>query len=401
MGKKVLVIGTLDTKKDEFLYVKDILESNNQTVLLMNTGIYDTSIPGDITSSEVAEAGGVSLQELRDKNDRGTAVATMTKGAASIVSTLLEENEISGIFGMGGTAGTTVAATAMRNAPVGLPKILVSTVASGNTRPYVGDKDITMMYSVVDIAGINGLSAEILKNAANALSGMVQGAEKGPKVESKPMIAATMFGVTTPCVTKTRELLEDQGYDVLVFHATGTGGDAMESLIQDGFIEGVVDITTTEFADRLVGGIFSAGDDRLESAGKIGIPQVVSVGALDMVNFGPPETVPEQFKDRLFYQHNPTTTLMRTTVEENKQLGKLIAEKLNKAESKTVVILPKGGVSLLDKEGQAFEGNEQREVLYASIKENLNENIPYIEVEEDINDPSVSELIVKELLQFM
>jgi uncharacterized protein (UPF0261 family) len=401
MEKKVLVIGSLDTKEAEFLYVKDILKNNNIPVLLMNTGIYESSTPGDITSLEVAKAGGVSLTILRDKNDRGTAVSTMTIGASKLVEKLVKEDKISGIFGMGGTAGTTVAATAMRNAPVGLPKVLVSTVASGNTRPYVGEKDITMMYSVIDIAGINGLSSQILKNAANALSGMVIGVDKGPKVESKPMIAATMFGVTTPCVTKTREILEEKGYDVLVFHATGTGGDAMESLIQDGFIEGVVDITTTEFADRLVGGIFSAGDGRLESAGQKGIPQVVSVGALDMVNFGPPETVPEQFKERIFYQHNPTTTLMRTTVEECEQLGKIIAEKLNKTNDKTVVVLPKGGVSLLDKEGQPFEGVQQRKVLYQTIKNNLNVNVPYIEVEEDINDPSVSELIAGELIKLL
>ncbi|MGJ9384825.1 Tm-1-like ATP-binding domain-containing protein [Salipaludibacillus sp. CF4.18] len=401
MGKKVLMIGSLDTKEEEFLFVKKIVEKNGIEVILMNTGIYESKLTGDITSAEVAKVGGHEISVLREKNDRGTAVATMTKGANTMVQKLLSEDSISGIFGMGGTAGTTVAGTAMQSAPVGLPKVLVSTVASGNTRPYVGDKDITMMYSVVDIAGINSLSANILKNAANAISGMVQLADNAPKIEKRPMIAATMFGVTTPCVTKTREILESKGYDVLVFHATGTGGDAMESLIQDGFIEGVVDITTTEFADLLVGGIFSPGDDRLESASKHGIPQVVSVGALDMVNFGPPETVPKEFKDRLFYQHNSTTTLMRTTVEENRQLGKMIADKLNKAHDKTIVVLPKGGVSMLDTVGQAFEGNEQRKVLFNTIKENLADHIPYIEVEEDINDSSVSQLMADELLKLM
>ncbi|QGH35989.1 UPF0261 family protein [Gracilibacillus salitolerans] len=401
MNKKVLVIGSLDTKEEEFLYVKNILENNNLSVLLMNTGIYESTIQGDITSADVAKAGGVFLHDLRNKNDRGTAIATMTKGVGSIVPKLISEGKISGIFGMGGTAGTTVASEAMRKAPVGFPKILVSTVASGNTRPYVGNKDITMMYSVVDIAGINGLSVQILKNAANALSGMIQGSDKGPKVDSKPMIAATMFGVTTPCVTKTREILEAKGYDVLVFHATGTGGDAMETLVQDGLIEGVVDITTTELADNLVGGIFQTGDSRLESAAINGIPQVVSVGALDMVNFGPPETVPSQFKGRTFYQHNPTTTLMRTTVEENEKLGRMLAEKLNKAHEKTVILFPKGGVSLLDTEGQPFEGKAQREALYTSIKENLNPNIPFKEVEEDINDATFSELIAKELLKLV
>ncbi|ARK30143.1 hypothetical protein BkAM31D_09880 [Halalkalibacter krulwichiae] len=302
---------------------------------------------------------------------------------------------------MGGTAGTTVAATAMKEAPIGVPKLIVSTVASGNTRPYVGEKDIMMMYSVVDIAGINSLSAQILKNGANALAGMVQGADIKVDVEKKPMIAATMFGVTTPCVTKARERLEEEGYDVLVFHATGTGGDAMEALIQDGYIEAVADITTTEFADQLVGGVFSAGDQRLESAAAKKIPQVISVGALDMVNFGPRDSVPEQFKDRIFYQHNPTTTLMRTTVEENSQLGEIIARKINQAPKTSVVVFPKGGVSLLDRDGQPFEGVLEREALYASLKENLHPDVQFIEVEEDINEPTVANVIVDHLLHLM
>ncbi|MBS4208251.1 Tm-1-like ATP-binding domain-containing protein [Bacillus sp. FJAT-50079] len=401
MTKKVVIIGSLDTKEKEFLYVKELIEAAGVESLLMNTGIYETSVEGDITSADVAKAGGSSIEELRRKNDRGSAVSVMAEGASSLVKQLIEDEKVSGIFGMGGTAGTTVAATAMKNAPVGIPKILVSTVASGNTRPYVGEKDITMMYSVVDIAGINSLSSRILGNAANALIGMVKGAENIQTLDSRPMIGATMFGVTTPCVTKTREILEENGYDVLVFHATGTGGDAMEALIQDGFIQGVVDITTTELADKLVGGIFSAGASRLESAGSKGIPQVVSVGALDMVNFGPPETVPDAFKSRKFYQHNPTTTLMRTTVEESLKLGEIIAEKLNKAQAPTVLVFPKGGVSLLDRTGQAFEGLEEREALYKGIKDNLDQNIPFIEVEEDINDPSVSKLIANQLIQLI
>ncbi|MFC0471409.1 Tm-1-like ATP-binding domain-containing protein [Halalkalibacter kiskunsagensis] len=401
MSKNIVIIGSLDTKETEFLYVKSILDKCGLNTLLMNTGIYESSITGDIPNEEVAEAGGVSIEELREKNDRGTAVSTMAEGASVIIQKLVKENKVAGIFGMGGTAGTTVAATAMRKVPIGVPKLIVSTVASGNTRPYVGEKDILMMYSVVDIAGINSLSAQILKNGANALAGMVNGEAVEVDVAHKPMIAATMFGVTTPCVTKAREQFEKNGYDVLVFHATGTGGDAMEALIQDGYIQGVADITTTEFADKVVGGIFSAGDNRLESAGAKSIPQVVSVGALDMVNFGPPETIPEQFKDRTFYQHNPTTTLMRTTVEENIKFGKIIAEKLNKAKHNSVVIFPKGGVSLLDREGQAFEGVKQREALFNSLKENLHEDIPFIEVEEDINDPAVAQLISDQLLHLM
>ncbi|MEK5443472.1 Tm-1-like ATP-binding domain-containing protein [Fredinandcohnia sp. FSL W7-1320] len=401
MSKKIVLIGSLDTKEKEFLYVKGIIEENGLETILINTGVYPSLSEGDIPNDEVAKAGGSSLEELREKNDRGTAVTVMADGARKVLKRLVEESKVAAVFGMGGTAGTTVGAIAMKDVPIGIPKLLVSTVASGNTRPYVGEKDIMMMYSIVDIAGINSLSSLILKNAANALSGMVKGNEISIEVEEKPMIGATMFGVTTPCVNKTREILEQNGYDVLVFHATGAGGDSMEALIKEGFIEGVIDITTTELADGLVGGIFKASESRLEAAGRVGIPQVVSVGALDMVNFGPPETVPQQFKNRKFYQHNSTTTLMRTTIEENHKLGEIIAHKLNKSSSPVVLVFPKGGVSLLDRAGQPFDGQEEREALYDAIKVNLKEHITLIEVEEDINDPSVSKLIATKLLEQM
>lgn len=401
MTKKIVLVGSLDTKEKEFLYVKGIIEENGLETLLVNTSVYPSFTDGEVSNEEVAKAGGSSLEELRARNDRGTAVTVMANGARKILNRLVEEGKVAAVFGMGGTAGTTVGATAMKDVPIGIPKLLVSTVASGNTRPYVGEKDVMMLYSIVDIAGINTLSSRILKNAANALSGMVRGNEINIEADEKPMIGATMFGVTTPCVNQTREILEKKGYDVLVFHATGAGGDSMESLIKDGFIEGVVDITTTELADGLVGGIFKSSEERLEVAGQVGIPQVVSVGALDMVNFGPRETVPEQFKERTFYQHNPTTTLMRTTVEENLKLGETIAQKLNKSKSPVVLVFPKGGVSLLDRAGQPFDGPDERETLYNAIKVNIKEHITLIEVEEDINDPSVSELIATKLLEQM
>ncbi|MFF2445542.1 Tm-1-like ATP-binding domain-containing protein [Neobacillus sp. NPDC058068] len=401
MSKKIVLVGSLDTKEKEFLYVKEIIEESGVETLLINTGVYESSSVGDIPNENVANAGGSTIDELRQKNDRGYAVSVMTNGIASIVKKLVEDDQVAGVFGMGGTAGTTVGAAAMRSVPVGIPKLIVSTVASGNTRPYVGEKDIMMMYSIVDIAGINSLSARILRNAANALSGMVIGNSVAIVDGGKPMIGATMFGVTTPCVNQTREILEQNGFDVLVFHATGAGGDAMENLINDGFIKGVVDITTTELADGLVGGIFSSGENRLEIAGMKGIPQVVSVGALDMVNFGPPETVPEKFKGRKFYQHNPTTTLMRTTVEENFILGETLARKLNKSTSPTVLVFPKGGVSLLDKSGQPFEGIEERQALYNGIKQNLKPHITLLEVEEDINSTRVASLIANQLLELL
>lgn len=401
MTKKAVLIGTLDTKGLEFKFIKDILEKSGVETIVVDTGVLSEPLfKPDISSEEVARAGGSSLDELREKNDRGEAVAVMTAGIAQVVDKLVTEGSVGGIFGMGGTAGTTVGAAAMKGAPIGIPKLLVSTVASGNTRPYVGVKDVMMMYSVVDIAGLNKLSRTILRNAANAMSGMIKDVDNGTADgEDKVMLGMTMFGVTTPCATRVREILEAKGYDVLVFHATGTGGLAMEELIQSGFIKGVVDITTTELADHLVGGIFSAGPSRLEGAGKAGIPQIVSVGALDMVNFGPPETVPQQFKDRLFYQHNPTTTLMRTTVKENEKLGQMLSEKLNQSSSPAIVVFPKGGVSLLDTPGKAFEGTEERKALYDAIKENLKADIPMIETEKDINDPETAELIANQFIQ--
>ena len=319
---------------------------------VVNTGIVgEPHFEPDVSAAEVAGAGGASLQALRDGGDRGVAVAAMAEGAAKIIAQLQSDGKIDGVISLGGSAGTTIGTTAMRAVPVGVPKIMVSTLASGDTSPYVDTKDVSMMYSVVDIAGINSLSRQILANAAGAIVGMVNA--EVPAAEDKPLIGATMFGVTTPCVTKARELLEDAGYEVLVFHATGAGGRAMEDLVKGGFIVGVLDATTTELADELVGGVLSAGPDRLEAAGDLGVPQVVAPGALDMVNFGPPDTVPEQFKDRTFYQHNPTVTLMRTTVEENAELGKIMGQKLSQAKGPTTVIIPSQGVSAIDQAGAA------------------------------------------------
>lgn len=403
MNKKAILVGALDTKGIEFQFVKQVMESLGVETFVIDTGVLGSPLfTPNITSAEVAAAGGMSLVELEKQNDRGQAVAVMMKGVSHIMGQLLEQDIVGAVYGMGGTAGTTVGAAAMRGVPIGIPKLLLSTVASGNTRPYVGEKDVMMMYSVIDIAGLNKFSRRILRNAAYALSGMLKEiANEQDTDEEKPMIAATMFGVTTPCVTKVRELLEEQGYDVLVFHATGSGGLAMEELIRAGFIKGVADITTTELADDLVGGIFSAGPHRLEAAALAGVPQVVSVGALDMVNFGPPETVPAQFNNRKFYQHNPTTTLMRTTVSENMELGKRIALKLNQSHTKSVLIFPKGGISLLDRADQAFEGVNERQALYQGIKDHLRADIPFFETEEDINDPKVAALIAQLLHTIM
>ncbi|MCU6797334.1 Tm-1-like ATP-binding domain-containing protein [Paenibacillus sp. WQ 127069] len=399
--KKVVVLGALDTKGLEFQFVRDQLEACGAAAFVIDTGVLGEPLfPPDITADEVARAGGSSIEQLRQLNDRGTAIAVMTRGAAEIIIGLERQGMVGGVFGMGGTAGTTVAASALQALPIGIPKLLVSTVASGNTRPYVGVKDITMMYSVVDIAGLNRLSRRILSNAAHALAGMVLNMVDEVE-DDKVTLGITMFGVTTPCATRVREILEEQGYDLLVFHATGTGGLAMEELIKAGYIKGVADITTTELADELVGGVFSAGPNRLEAAGAVGIPQVVSVGALDMVNFGAPDTVPIQFKERTFYQHNPTTTLMRTTVDENRELGRRLALKLSDATGPTIVVFPKKGVSLLDMDDKPFSGTEERQALYEGMKQHLRSDIRLVELETHINDTVVAESIAGYLLELL
>ena len=397
MAKTVGIVGTLDTKGIEFQFIKERIEASGTSTCVVNTGILgEPYFEPDVSAGEVAEAGGTSLQALQDGGDRGVAVAAMAEGAAKIIAQLQSDGKIDGVISLGGSAGTTIGTTAMRAVPVGVPKIMVSTLASGDTSPYVDTKDVSMMYSVVDIAGINSLSRQILANAAGAIVGMANA--EVPPSEDKPLIGATMFGVTTPCVTKARELLEEAGYEVLVFHATGAGGRAMEDLVKGGFIVGVLDATTTELADELVGGVLSAGPDRLEAAGELGVPQVVAPGALDMVNFGPPDTVPEQFKDRTFYQHNPTVTLMRTTVAENAELGKIMGQKLSQAKGPTTVIIPKQGVSAIDQEGQPFYSAEAEAAWIENLKANLGDNVTLIEMDNHINDDAFATKLVETLL---
>jgi uncharacterized protein (UPF0261 family) len=310
----------------------------------------------------------------------------MGAGAEIVVRRLHGEGKLDGVLALGGSGGSSIAARAMRALPVGVPKLLVSTVASGDTRPYVGAVDVTMMYSVVDISGVNRVSARIMANAAGAIAGMV-GATV-PALEARPLVGATMFGVTTPCVTRARERLEELGYEVLVFHATGAGGQSLEALVRDGFLVGVLDTTTTELADELVGGVLSAGPDRLEAAGAAGVPQVVSLGALDMVNFGPRDTVPPQFEGRNLYVHNPTITLMRTTPEECEELGRTIGRKLSHANGPTVLFVPLKGVSMIAVEGQVFHDAEADDALVAGLHETLSDSVEVHEVETDINDPA-------------
>ena len=399
MSKTISVVATLDTKGVEAQFVKERIESAGLSALVIDAGVIGEPLfVADVPREKVAEAAGENLTELLSERDRGRSVAVMAEGAAKVVRGLFDAGTIHGIISLGGSAGTTIGTSAMRALPVGFPKVMVSTLASGDTRPYVGIKDITMMYSVVDIAGLNRVSRRILANAAAAVCAMAE-AELPSAAEEKRLIAATMFGVTTPCVNKAREILEEKGYEVLVFHATGSGGRAMEDLIESGFISGVLDITTTEWADELVGGVLSAGPQRLGAAGKKGIPQVVAPGALDMVNFGPPDTVPEKFKDRTFYQHNPTVTLMRTTKGETAELGRIIAEKLSAATGPTSFFYPRKGVSAIDREGQPFHDPEADEAFISSLKAAVGPNVQVVELDNHINDEAFAVAVARSLME--
>ncbi|BDR76000.1 Tm-1-like ATP-binding domain-containing protein [Clostridium tetani] len=402
MNKKIIILGTLDTKGEEFKFIKDIIEKEGLETIVIDVGVVgEAKLRPNIDKKEVAIVGGSSIEDLIKKKDRGYAMEVMMKGSAAIVKRLSKEEGISGIISLGGSGGTSIASYAMRALEVGIPKVMVSTLASGDTRPYVGEKDITMIYSVVDISGINTLSSKILSNAAYALIGMVKG--KAPELkEEKPLIGATMFGVTTKGVTIAKEYLENNGYEVLVFHATGAGGRAMEDLIRSGYIKGVLDMTTTEWCDEVVGGVLNAGPNRLEAASDMGIPQVVAPGALDMVNFGPIETVPEEFKKRNLYKHNATVTLMRTTKEENIEIGKVIGEKLNRAKKDTALFIPLKGVSAIDAEGEVFYGHEEDKALFNTLKETVNKDkVQIVEMNNNINDEEFAIAMAKKLINMM
>ena len=402
MNKKVIILGTLDTKGEEFKFIKDIIEKEGVDSIVIDVGVVgEPKLIPDIDKNEVAIAGGSSIEDLIEKKDRGYAMETMMKGSAAIVKKLSEKEGVSGIISLGGSGGTSIASYAMRALEVGIPKVMVSTLASGDTRPYVGEKDITMMYSVVDISGINTLSSKILSNAAYALIGMVKG--KAPELkEEKPLIGATMFGVTTKGVTVAKEYLENNGYEVLVFHATGAGGRAMEDLIRSGYIKGVLDMTTTEWCDEVVGGVLNAGPNRLEAASDMEIPQVVAPGALDMVNFGPIETVPDKFKNRNLYKHNATVTLMRTTKEENIEIGKVIGGKLNRAKKDTALFIPLKGVSAIDSNGEVFYGEEEDKALFNTLRETVDKDkVEMVEMNNNINDEEFAIAMAKKLINMI
>jgi uncharacterized protein (UPF0261 family) len=397
----ILVIGTLDTKGHEYAYICDLIRARGHTPFVLDCGVLGEPLfTPDSPAARTAEAGGGDLEELREKHDRGHALEIMGLGARALALEMLETDGFDAVFAMGGSGGTSIGATAMQALPVGLPKLIVSTMAAGNVAPYVDVKDITMMYSVVDVAGLNGVSRQVFSNAAGAICGM---AEQGKLTgEQKPLVAATMFGVTTACVDRVRERIEAAGYEMLVFHAVGSGGRAMEALVSDGFITGLADITTTEWCDELVGGVLSAGPERLDAAAAAGIPQVVSLGALDMVNFGPRDTLPPRYESRNIYVHNPQVTLMRTTPEECGKLGEIIATKLNATTGPTTLFMPLKGVSAIDVDGMPFFDPEADAALFEAIRRTLDRSkVELVELDLPINDPAFADAMAERLLDML
>jgi uncharacterized protein (UPF0261 family) len=408
----IAVLGTMDSKGAEHAFVAERIRERGHLVLIIDVGtLGEPNLKPDITRNEIAAAGGIDLAELRKRQDRGESVAAMSQAAPMVLSRLVAEKKIDGVISLGGGGGTAIATAAMRALPIAFPKIMVSTLASGNTAQYVGVKDIVMFPSIVDIAGLNRISRQILTRAAGAICGMVEvgvpalagsgGSTPAPELQAddKPVIVASMFGNTTRCVQLAQTMLEQAGYEVLVFHATGTGGRTMESLIESGMVAGVLDVTTTEWADELVGGILGAGPKRLEAAARLGVPAIVTPGCLDMVNFGPPETVPARFRGRNFYQHNPQVTLMRTTTEECKQLGKIIAEKLNASKGPITFLIPRKAISVISAPGQKFHDPAADKALFGSLKSSFRKDIEVIEMDCAINDDAFAEACAKALLR--
>jgi uncharacterized protein (UPF0261 family) len=397
----VFLFATLDTKGREAAFVRDLLTSWDVPVTLVDVGAMGVpAVAADIPRERIFELAGTTLADVQRRADRGVAVTSAAAGAERLAREAYSRGDLSGVLSLGGSAGTTIGTAAMRALPLGVPKVALSTLASGMVRQYVRDKDIVMLNSIVDILGINRVSREVLSQAARTMAGLIRFPGPVSNATDKPLVAATMFGVTTPCVERARQMLEDAGYEVLVFHATGNGGQAMESLIADGLIAGVLDLTTTELADEHVGGYLSAGPNRLTAASEAGIPQVVSTGALDMVNFYAPDSVPEKFTGRRFYHHNANVTLMRTTAEECAAIGDQIARKLARANGPVTVLLPSRGVSAIDRTGQPFDDPAARRALHDAIMSGL----PGRDVQEldlHINDETFADAAAAKLIKLM
>jgi uncharacterized protein (UPF0261 family) len=397
----VYLLATLDTKGAEAEYVRDALRALGVAVVVVDTGVLgEPRLGADVTREQVFEAAGTSLAAVRAARDRGAAVTLAADGAARLVRAAHDARALTGVLGLGGGAGTTIGTRAMRALPLGVPKLMVSTLASGEVSHFVGTRDVLMLHSVVDLLGLNRISRTVLLRAAQAMAGMALGAPPGADTSDRPLIAASMFGVTTPCVERARAVLLEAGYEVLVFHATGTGGRTLESLCADGLFAGVLDVTTTELADELVGGVLSAGPDRLRAAGRRGVPQVISVGATDMVNFHGADSVPERFRARRLYRHNEHVTLMRTTPEECAAIGRDLGAKAAAARGPVRILLPGRGVSAIDRAGEPFDDPAARAALFAGVRSAAGA-VPVEELDLHINDPAFAEALARALLALL
>jgi len=399
--KTIVVLGTFDTKGVEHHYVAERIASHGHRALLVDVGGQsEPQCQADITREQVAAAAGLDLAALRGRADRGAMVEAMATAATVMLGRLTAEGRIHGVISLGGTGGTAIGTAAMRALPLGFPKVMVSTVAAGNVAPYLGARDIAMFPSIVDVAGLNRFSCGVFTRAAAAVCAMAEANDSlcAEGSATKPLIVASMFGNTTQCVEHARNRLEAAGYEVLVFHATGAGGRTMESLIESGLITGVLDITTTEWADELVGGVLNAGPTRLEAAARRGVPAIITPGCLDMVNFGPPANVPAKFTGRNFYPHNPQVTLMRTTPEECAQLGRILAEKANLSIGPVTVLIPRRAISVISAADKPFHDPAADAALFGALKENLRADISCLELDCEINDAMFAEACVRELL---
>jgi uncharacterized protein (UPF0261 family) len=394
----IAVLGTFDTKGQEHAYVAELIRKRGHEVLLIDVGTGDPpTVVADISREEVAAAGGIDLAALIGRHDRGECVAAMSAAAPILLDMLVSARQIDGVISLGGGGGTAISTAAMRALPLGFPKLMVSTLASGNTTAYLGMKDIVMMPSIADVAGLNRLSCLIFSRAAGAICGMVE-AEVEIEV-SRPLVVASMFGNTTACVTEAQRILEEAGYEVLIFAATGAGGRSMESLIESGLVDGVLDLTTTEWADELVGGVFSAGPARMDAVAKTGVPAVIAPGCLDMVNFGERASIPARFAGRTFYVHNPQVTLMRTTPEECAELGRILAEKVNRYTAPTAVLIPEQAISVISAAGQPFYDPAADQALFESIKSNCRQPVEIFH--EEINSPIFAAACARKLIELM
>lgn len=399
--KTVVLIGTFDTKGEEYLYIKNKIENLGTKTLTIHAGVFPPSFPPDINHDLVAALGDGNIEELQAKRDRGLAMEVLMRGLCILIPRLYHEKAFDAVLALGGSGGTSLVAPCMRLLPLGVPKILVSTMASGDVSRYVDTSDILMMPSIVDIAGINRISSQVFTHAAHAIVGMTEHENKDIR-NKKPLIVATMYGVTTPCIMAAKEYLEKQGYEVIIFHASGTGGRIMESLINSGIVDGVLDITTTEWIDEICGGIMAGGKERLDAAALNGIPQVVSVGAADLITFGTRDSLPEKYEGRTIYMHNPSITVVKSNIEENIKFGITVGEKLNQCKAPCALMLPLRGISMNDIEGSPYYGPDEDRALFLALKEVIdNPFVEIIEVDAHINDQTFAIQAAQKLISLM